>query len=197
MKQLFRYGWGRRETSADAPVIRRATDVFRESGFRFRGSHRYSWRKPWRLRRTELIMSRRVPLTRRLFLRGISLCGARRARRACRRSKRCSTRPAPATPPRPAADRGNADPFPLRAVVQRQRHSRTLLDSGGDGRGLSADPVPRAAGAVSERHPRLSGLDNPAARKPGPGNDHHRSMSGLVSGTSFTGRGAGGPRSTN
>jgi hypothetical protein len=39
----------------------------------------------------------------------------------------------------------------------------------------------------------VSGLDNPAARKPGPGNDHHRSMSGLVSGTSFTGRGAGGP----
>src|SRR6516162_3621965 len=39
----------------------------------------------------------------------------------------------------------------------------------------------------------LSGLDNPAARKPGPGNDHHRSMSALVSGTSFTGRGAGGP----
>jgi len=39
----------------------------------------------------------------------------------------------------------------------------------------------------------LSGLDNPAARMPGPGNDHHRSMSGLVSGTPFTGRGAGGP----
>ena len=39
----------------------------------------------------------------------------------------------------------------------------------------------------------LSGLDNPAARLPGPGNDHHRSMSGIVSGTSFTGRGAGGP----
>jgi hypothetical protein len=38
----------------------------------------------------------------------------------------------------------------------------------------------------------LSGLDNPAARMPGPGNDHHRSMSGLVSGTSFTGRGSGG-----
>src|SRR5262245_52060868 len=32
----------------------------------------------------------------------------------------------------------------------------------------------------------LSGLDNPAARMPGPGNDHHRSMSALVSGTSFT-----------
>ncbi len=39
----------------------------------------------------------------------------------------------------------------------------------------------------------ISGLDNPSARKPGPGNDHHRSMSGLVSGTSFTGRGAAGP----
>ncbi len=38
----------------------------------------------------------------------------------------------------------------------------------------------------------LSGLDNPAARMPGPGNDHHRSMSALVSGTSFTGRGSGG-----
>ena len=38
----------------------------------------------------------------------------------------------------------------------------------------------------------ITGLDNPAARMPGPGNDHHRSMSGLVSGTPFTGRGAGG-----
>ena len=39
----------------------------------------------------------------------------------------------------------------------------------------------------------VTGLDNPAARLPGPGNDHHRSMSALVSGASFTGRGAGGP----
>jgi len=39
----------------------------------------------------------------------------------------------------------------------------------------------------------VTGLDNPAARLPGPGNDHHRSMSALVSGTQFTGRGAGGP----
>lgn len=38
----------------------------------------------------------------------------------------------------------------------------------------------------------ITGLDNPAARMPGPGNDHHRSMSALVSGSSFTGRGAGG-----
>jgi hypothetical protein len=39
----------------------------------------------------------------------------------------------------------------------------------------------------------ITGLDNPAARLPGPGNDHHRSMSALMSGTQFTGRGAGGP----
>jgi hypothetical protein len=38
----------------------------------------------------------------------------------------------------------------------------------------------------------VTGLDNPAARLPGPGNDHHRSMSALVTGTQFTGRGAGG-----
>jgi hypothetical protein len=39
----------------------------------------------------------------------------------------------------------------------------------------------------------ISGLDSPTARDPGPGNDHHRSMSSLMSGASFTGRGAGGP----
>ncbi len=39
----------------------------------------------------------------------------------------------------------------------------------------------------------VTGLDNPAARMPGPGNDHHRSMAALVSGTQFTGRGSGGP----
>jgi hypothetical protein len=38
----------------------------------------------------------------------------------------------------------------------------------------------------------ITGLDNPAARLPGPGNDHHRSMSALMTGTGFTGRGAGG-----
>jgi hypothetical protein len=39
----------------------------------------------------------------------------------------------------------------------------------------------------------ITGIDSPAARMPGPGNDHHRSMSALVSGTQFTGRGSGGP----
>ncbi len=39
----------------------------------------------------------------------------------------------------------------------------------------------------------VTGLDNPPARLPGPGNDHHRSMAALMSGTQFTGRGSGGP----
>ena len=39
----------------------------------------------------------------------------------------------------------------------------------------------------------LSGVDNSAARSRGPGNGHHKSMSGLVSCEGFSGRGAGGP----
>jgi hypothetical protein len=39
----------------------------------------------------------------------------------------------------------------------------------------------------------ISGLDNQAAGLPGPGNGHHNSMAGLMSCTTFTGRGAGGP----
>jgi hypothetical protein len=39
----------------------------------------------------------------------------------------------------------------------------------------------------------ITGLDSPAARLPGPGNSHYPSMSALVSGHVYTGRGAGGP----
>jgi Protein of unknown function (DUF1552) len=39
----------------------------------------------------------------------------------------------------------------------------------------------------------LTGVDNYAAGMPGPGNGHHNSMSGLMTCTPFTGRGAGGP----
>lgn len=66
--------------------------------------------------------------------------------------------------------------------------------------------IPRETGAEFDLPPALrslarfrdkvhiiSGLDSPSARNPGPGNDHHRSMSSLMSGTSFTGRGAGAP----
>jgi hypothetical protein len=39
----------------------------------------------------------------------------------------------------------------------------------------------------------ITGLDSPAARVPQPGNSHYPSMSALISGQPFTGRGAGGP----
>lgn len=39
----------------------------------------------------------------------------------------------------------------------------------------------------------ISGLDNAAAAVPGPGNGHHKSMSGLMTCTPFSGRGAAGP----
>jgi hypothetical protein len=38
----------------------------------------------------------------------------------------------------------------------------------------------------------ISGIDNPNARVTAPGNTHHKSMSALVSGAPYTGRGAGG-----
>src|SRR5580704_12650499 len=66
--------------------------------------------------------------------------------------------------------------------------------------------IPRETGAAFEFTPCLApltpyredihvitGLDSPAARLPGPGNSHYPSMSALVSGQPFTGRGAGGP----
>lgn len=39
----------------------------------------------------------------------------------------------------------------------------------------------------------LTGMDSPAARLPQPGNSHYPSMSALLTGREFTGRGAGGP----
>lgn len=65
--------------------------------------------------------------------------------------------------------------------------------------------IPRAVGTDYELTPCLaplesvrddihviSGIDNPNARVTAPGNTHHKSMSALVSGTPYTGRGAGG-----
>jgi hypothetical protein len=61
------------------------------------------------------------------------------------------------------------------------------------GDGYSLTPCLSPLARFRDRIHVITGLDNPAARKPGPGNDHHRSMSALMSGTAFTGRGAGAP----
>jgi hypothetical protein len=60
------------------------------------------------------------------------------------------------------------------------------------GSGYTMTPCLSPLAPFRDRIHVITGLDNPSARKPGPGNDHHRSMSALMSGTPFTGRGSGG-----
>ncbi|MCW5983283.1 MAG: DUF1552 domain-containing protein [Bryobacteraceae bacterium] len=99
---------------------------------------------------------------------------------------------------------GTAYAAPAGARVAGKIESRFILWFNGNGI-VERFWIPREEGAGYRMTPCLtplapfrddfhviSGLDNPAARLPGPGNDHHRSMSALMSGTSFTGRGAGG-----
>src|SRR4051812_36620989 len=62
-----------------------------------------------------------------------------------------------------------------------------------DGTGYEMTPCLQPLARFRQDIHVLSGVDNPAARLPGPGNGHHNSMSGLVSGQVFSGRGAGGP----
>ncbi|MCB1018967.1 MAG: DUF1552 domain-containing protein, partial [Acidobacteria bacterium] len=61
------------------------------------------------------------------------------------------------------------------------------------GEGFNLTPCLEPLARFQDKVHVISGLDSPTARDPGPGNDHHRSMSSLMSGVSFTGRGAGGP----
>ena len=61
------------------------------------------------------------------------------------------------------------------------------------GRGYRMTPCLSPLAPFRDKIHVISGLDNPAARIAGPGNEHHRSMSAIVSGEAFTGRGAGGP----
>ena len=94
---------------------------------------------------------------------------------------------------------------PKRAISAQTIETRFVLWFNGNGI-IEKYWIPREDGAQYEMTPCLqplaryrqdihvlSGVDNPAARLPGPGNGHHNSMSGLVSGEVFSGRGAGGP----
>jgi Protein of unknown function (DUF1552) len=60
-----------------------------------------------------------------------------------------------------------------------------------EGRDYEMPPCLRPLAPLRDDIHVLSGVDNPAARVPGPGNGHAKSMSGLMSGEPFTGRGAG------
>ncbi len=61
------------------------------------------------------------------------------------------------------------------------------------GRDYRLTPCLKPLAALRDDIHIITGLDSPAARLPGPGNSHYPSMSALLSGRIFTGRGAGGP----
>ena len=110
-------------------------------------------------------------------------------------------------PPLAAMFNGNGTAWAagLNAAVQSKIETRFVLWFNGNGivekywipsetgRDFSMTPCLAPLETFKEDMHIVTGLDNPAARMPGPGNDHHRSMSALMSGTQFTGRGAGGP----
>ena len=92
------------------------------------------------------------------------------------------------------ASRGAANRDPLPALVQRQRHSGALLDSRRDRPRLRADAVPCAAraGARTMSMSSAASTTSPPGST-GQGNGHFNALCGLMTGTAFTGRGAGGP----
>jgi len=138
------------------------------------------------------MMLGKTALSRRMFLRGVTVSGV---------AVRLGLAPLEAM----FHPNGAALAAPAGRVTGRQIESRFVIWFNGNGI-LERYWIPRRTGPDFEWTPCLAplapfrndihiitGLDNAAARLPGPGNDHHRSMSALVSGASFTGRGAGGP----
>ena len=130
-----------------------------------------------------------MPLTRRRFLRNMSMTGA-----AVRVG----------LPPLAAMFNMNGTAYAATAETAQPIPSRFLFWFNGNGI-PERYWIPRAFGTDYELTPCLapleslkndvhviSGIDNPNARVTAPGNTHHKSMSALVSGTPYTGRGAGG-----
>src|SRR3954452_15749840 len=136
-------------------------------------------------------MARRKALSRRTFLRGVGLSGA-----AIRVG----------LPAFEALFNANGTAYAAEAgMPSRPIETRFVLWFNGNGI-VEKYWIPREDGADYELTPCLqplarfrqdihvlSGVDNPAPPLPGPRNGHHNSMSGLVSGEMFSGRGAGGP----
>jgi hypothetical protein len=131
-----------------------------------------------------------MKLDRRKFLRGVSLAGA--ALRV-------------GLPPLEAMFNANGTAYAAEAGTAEPIESRFLLWFNGNGiperywipseTGTDFELTPCLSPLRSLRNDVhvISGIDNPAARVSGPGNTHHKSMSALVSGMPYTGRGAGGP----
>src|SRR6266545_4745245 len=130
-----------------------------------------------------------MPLSRRRFLRGISITGA-----AIRVG----------LPPLAAMFNSNGTAYAAAAAAETAVQPRFVFWFNGNGIperywipreiGMDYELTPCLAPLASVRDDIhvVSGIDNPNARVTAPGNTHHKSMSALVSGTPYTGRGAGG-----
>ena len=130
-----------------------------------------------------------MPLSRRRFLRNMSFTGA-----AIRVG----------LPPLAAMFNANGTAYAATAGAATAVQSRFVFWFNGNGiperywiptdTGTEYELTPCLAPLASLRNDIhvISGIDNPNARVTAPGNTHHKSMSALVSGTPYTGRGAGG-----
>ena len=139
------------------------------------------------------VIAKRPRVSRRRFLKGITLAGGAIQRRAV------PPLGEHVPIPRHGLCRGlggglrNTYREPLRILVQRQRDSGAGLDSRGDGADFHFSPCLTPLAPFRNDIHVLSGLDNQAANVSGPGNGHHKAISGVTTCTPFTGHGAGGP----
>ena len=185
VKQMFRYAFGRPETplgpdtvdcgaAASVPELRvqvqRTVDFARAIATIRRGAYR------------------RCIVTRRRFLQGVSLAGA---------VVRVGLPPLAAM----FTSNGTAYAAHGQGRCRPGSCSGSTATASPSGTGFRARPArdyeltPCLSPLASFRDDIhvISGLDNPAAPIPGPGNGHHKSMSGSCPAPPFTGRGAGGP----
>ncbi|MCA9126217.1 MAG: DUF1552 domain-containing protein [Planctomycetales bacterium] len=93
-----------------------------------------------------------------------------------------------------AAETGAADPIETRFILWFNGNGivEKYWIPQQDGEGFEITPCLQPLARFRDDIHVLSGVDNAAARSAGPGNGHHKSMSGLVSCEGFSGRGAGG-----
>src|SRR5213079_90177 len=127
-----------------------------------------------------------MPLSRRRFLRGISLTGA-----AVRVG----------LPPLAAMFNSNGTAYAAAAKNPANAPIETRFLVWFNGNGIPAETGPdyeltpclSPLKSVRDYVHVISGIDNVAARLNGQGNGHFSALCGLTTGTSFTGRGASGP----
>jgi hypothetical protein len=135
-------------------------------------------------------MTTQQELSRRRFLRGVGLAGA-----AISIGLPALDSQFNASGTAFAAESGTPEPIPTRFVLW--FNGNGIIEKywipREDGRDYEMTPCLQPLARFKNDIHVLSGVDNPAARLPGPGNGHHNSMSGLVAGAMFSGRGAGGP----